>query len=101
MPTLGDVVEDPMVSLGDGGPDPKPKPKPKGKGKSGKGKGKGADPDPTIPPGNDLEPITVTTPLQKAKLLAKSVLLDLSYIIYFLTLFFGGTITKSFECFAV
>ena len=72
MPTLGDVVEDPMVSLGHGGPEPKPKPKGKGKGKSGKGKGKGADPDPTIPPGNDPEPITVTTPLQKAKLLAKS-----------------------------
>ena len=74
-PTIGDVVDDPLVALGGGGggggrPKAKPKPKlaPKPKVKA----------VPTTPgqEGNDPPPVEVTTPLQKAKALAKSVFLD-------------------------
>ena len=60
----------------------------KGKRGNRKGKGKGGDADPTLPKsntGNDSEPTpeAVTTPLVKAKALAKAVLLDSCYTFFF------------------
>ena len=75
-PTIGDVVDDPLVALGGGGgggggrPKPKPKPKP-----TSKPKVRGVPPTPGQE-GGDPPPVEETTPLQKAKALAKSVLLD-------------------------